>query len=226
MKVDSSIMNSIDNIYRKAEELYNDSKYLLIKQGSSILMRALDRNNPYNIDYKHLSKAIKSLVKLNILLDNGWKPDDNYITDKFSFVEHKIDKEHYVEYWANPMYYILDMDSTNDYNYLTYCLAYYYSEENIFNIIKDDYHELSEQLYYYYDKLPGKEENPFYWMRIIDDSIKSFIITNSMKALLNNADLSAEMPEEFIIELVKSNSDLLAGLSEESIIEFAKSKLC
>lgn len=215
MKVESVIMNSVDNIYRKAENLYNDSKYLLVKQGSSILMRALDRNNPYYIDYNHLSRVIKSLLKLNILLDNGWKPDDNYITDKFSFVEHKIDKER--ESWCNPMYYILDMDSTNDYNYLAYCLAYYYSEENIANILIDDYHELSEQLHYYYDNFvyePDEEENPFYWDMLIDDLIKSSIIMNSMKTLLDNADLSADMPEEFIIELVRSNADLTADMPE------------
>lgn len=220
MKGENVIMDNIDNIYRKAENLYNDSKYLLVKQGSSILMRALDRNNHYYIDYNHLSRVIKSLIKLNILLDNGWKPDDNYITDKFSYVEHKIDKER--ESWANPMSYILDMDPTNDCNYLAYYLAYYYSEENIFNIIIDDYHELYEQLDYYYDKFvydPEEEYNPFYGEMIIDDLIKSSIIMSSMKVLLNNADF--DMPEEFIIELVRSNADL----SEESIIELVKSKL-
>ena len=126
------------------------------------------------------------------------------------------------------MYYILDIDSTNDYNYLAYCLAYYYSEEHIANILIDDYYELSEQLHYYYDNFvyePDEEENQFYWDMLIDDLIKSFIIMNSMKTLLNNADLSANMPEEFIIELVRSNTDLTADIPEELRIELTKSEL-
>lgn len=202
--------------YSKIEKLYNNSKYLLVKQGFSTLMNAMktldSRYYFFGInDYRHIYIAIKSLVKLSTLLDKGWKPDDNYIDDKLNFVKDKMNKEYYAnQMYYIPMNYILDMDSTKDYNYLAYCLAYYYAKDNIVNIIDDGNTELYNNLYDKYHEqfmntTTGLHMNPFDRHVILDRMVKSFMIMNIMKALLNNADVfSTEMPEEFRAELIKS----------------------